>query len=144
MGQKYTNWPTINGFTLCQVGVVLAGQKAVPIPSDNALDVPRIISTLFIHKNYRYTNPPFTLKKRPSMVCKMGMIGLGRGTAVAPSTLYGGGPYVSHSHMWLPLFSAKFLAHFLDSSSSTIKASTVHTFFPSFCRLLTWAYFYTS
>lgn len=78
------------------------------------------------------------------MVCEMGMMGLERGTAVAPSTPYGGGRYVSHSHMWLPLFSAKFLAHFLDSSSSTIKASTVHTFFQSFFRLLTWAYYYTS
>ena len=62
---------TINTFTLYEIAIILAGQKAVSISSYNSFNIPcvRLVLRNFIMKGKEcYPYPPFTLKKRPSMV----------------------------------------------------------------------------
>jgi hypothetical protein len=63
---------TIDGFALRQIVIMLSGEEAVPIPSNDALNV-AVTCLVRGLENFRsssivYTHPLLTLKNKPSMV----------------------------------------------------------------------------
>lgn len=60
---------TIDSLALSEVVVVLSSQKGVAITSNYAFNVAATVSILWWHQTkHNKTYPPFTLKKRPSMM----------------------------------------------------------------------------
>ena len=62
--------PTVDGFALRQVAIILASEKTISISAYNPLDIPKRYQRWkglpFRLRKIAY--PPFTLKNRPSMM----------------------------------------------------------------------------
>ncbi len=69
---------TVDVLALCHVGIVGAGEEAIPVPANNALNVPaRRVSLSGNSRDLVRHYPLLTLKKRPSMLGKAGSGGGG-------------------------------------------------------------------